>query len=52
MSKLVLISPDGLVLSDNKPPKVEKHQEDDPLHLIAKRSAEKQSTQKDTNKQS
>ena len=46
MGKLVLISPEGLVLSDNEPPKVEKQQEDLPLHVIAARSAEQQSTKK------
>jgi len=47
MGKLVLISPEGLVLSDNEPPKVEKDQEEDiPLHVIAARTAEQQSTKK------
>lgn len=51
MSKLVLISPEGLILSDKKSPKVEEHQEDLPLHVIAARTAEKQSTQKKVKEQ-
>jgi hypothetical protein len=45
--KLVFVSPEGRVLNDEKPispsPVVEQHQED-PLHVIAARSASKQST--------
>jgi hypothetical protein len=44
MSKLVLVTPEGLVISDKKLPKVEKHQETLPLHVIAASEADKQST--------
>lgn len=40
---LVLISPEGLVMTNEKPSEVEEHQEE-PLHIIAARAAEKQST--------
>ena len=47
--KLVLVSPEGRILNDEKPTtpanEVEQHQEE-PLHVIAAREAEKQSTKK------
>jgi hypothetical protein len=46
MSKLVLVTPEGLIISDKKPPKVEQHQEDLPLHVSAAREAAKVSTTK------
>jgi hypothetical protein len=53
MSKLALVTPEGLIVSDKQSPKVEVQEvEDDPLHVIAEREAAKQSTQKDTNKRS
>ncbi len=43
MGKLALVTPEGVIVSDNEPPKVEKHQED-PFHVMAAREAAKQST--------
>lgn len=47
MSGLCLVTPEGRIMSDEKPispsPMVEEHQQD-PLHVIAARSAQKQST--------
>jgi hypothetical protein len=48
MSKLVLVTPEGVIVSDNEPPKVEKQQQD-PLHVIAAREAAKASTTKKHN---
>ncbi len=49
MSKLVLVSPEGRVLNDEKTTtpanEVEQHQ-DEPIWVIAAREAEKQSTKK------
>jgi hypothetical protein len=44
MNNLVLITPEGLIVSNNKLPKVEKHQEEEPLHVKAAREAAMQST--------
>jgi len=44
MPPLVFISPEGVIMCDNKPPEVESKCEDLPLHVIAAREAEKQST--------
>jgi len=46
MSKLVLVTPEGLIVSDKKASEVEKHQDEEPLHLVASREAAKVSTTK------
>jgi hypothetical protein len=47
MGNLVLVTPDGVPVTINKKPsEVEEHQEDLPLHVIAARTAEQQSTKK------
>ena len=49
MSRLVFVTPEGRVLTDEKTPTspvVEEHQIDPPLHVIAAREAERQSTKK------
>ena len=50
MSALALVDHEGRVLTTDKPTtpsnKVEEHKEDLPLHVIAAREAERQSTKK------
>jgi hypothetical protein len=45
MSKLALVTPDGVPVTINeRPSEVEKHQEEEPFDVMAARSAEQQST--------
>lgn len=48
MSKLALVTPEGLILCDNEPPMLEEHQEE-PIWVVAAREAERVSTQKKVN---
>lgn len=44
MSNLVLVTPDGVVVSDKQSPQVEKHQEEESFDVRAQREAAAQST--------
>jgi hypothetical protein len=44
MSKLVLVTPEGRIVSDKQSPKVEVKEVEEPFHQMAARSAEQQST--------
>ena len=50
MSKLALVTPEGVPMVDDKPPTPTPEAEDLPLHVIAARQHAKDSTKKDTNK--
>ena len=49
MSRLALVTPEGLVLCDNEPPKVEKPQEDLTFHVVLAREHYRANTNKNHN---
>jgi hypothetical protein len=44
MSQLVLVTPEGLIMREKKPPQVEVKDVEEPLHVKAAREAAMQST--------